>query len=76
MEVVVEEDACVGINGGRVLVMDEIAGDDMIFGVSKDTLHGTISGFLEGSFDFVASGSLFRTESQIDNGNIGRRDLK
>lgn len=76
MEVIIEKDACVGIDGGRVLVVDEIARDDMFIGVSEDTLHGAIGGFLEGSLDFVASGGLLRTERQIDDGDISSRNLE
>lgn len=76
VEVIIEEDACISIDGGGMLVMDEIAGDDMFVGVSKDTLHGAIGGFLQGSLDFVASGGLFRTECQVDNGDISSRNLK
>ena len=75
MEVVVEEDTGTGIDsrGGRI--MDEVAGNDLVFGVSKNTLHVTFRGFLEGSKNFILAGGLFSSEGQVDKGNIGSRDL-
>ena len=75
MEVVVEEDAGAGIDGRGFLLVDEIARDELFLGVSKNSLHLALGGGLEGSEDFVLGSSLFRSESQIDDGNIGGRNL-
>ena len=72
---IVEEDAGSGINGRRMAVMDEIARNDLFVSVSKNTLHRTIGGFLEGGKDFFALGGLFGAERQIDDGDIGGWDL-
>ena len=75
MEVIVEEDACTGIDSGGGLIVNEITGDNLIFGVSEDTLHITLGGFLESTKNFFLCGGLFGSESQIHDGNIGGRDL-
>lgn len=75
VEVVVEEDAGFGIDSGGGRVVNEVAGNDLVFGVSKNTLHLAFSGFLEGTKDFILAGGLFGSEGQVDKGNIGGRDL-
>jgi len=74
-KVVVEEDACVGIDGGGGLVVNEIAGDKSFFGVSKNTLHWALGGFLEGTKDIILGGAFLGSDGQIDDGDIGGRDL-
>ena len=75
MEVVVEEDAGTSIDSGGGRVVDEVAGNELFFGVSENTLHLTFRGFLEGAKNFVLGGGLFSSEGQVDKGNIGSRDL-
>lgn len=75
VEVVVEEDAGTGINSGGGAVVNKITRNNFILSVCKDTLHIALSGFLESTKDFVLSGSLFGAEGQIDERNIGGRDL-
>ena len=74
-KVVVEEDAGIGIDGGGGLVVNEIARDKSFFGVSKNTLHWALGGFLEGSKDFILGSGLLSSDGQIDDGDIGGRDL-
>lgn len=70
MEVVVEGNSSRSINKRTVRVMDEILGDHGIIGVSKDSLHGSFGGLLEGSLDLLASAWLFGAEGQINHGDI------
>ena len=76
MEVVVEEDACLGVDDGTVRIVDKVLGHDGLVGVSENSLEFTFGGFLEGSLDFIASAGLFGANGQVDQGDIGSGDLK
>lgn len=52
-EVVVERETCLGIEYGRVLVMEEVRGHNFIRGVSEDTLERTFSSLLDGLADLL-----------------------
>lgn len=76
VEVVVEEDAGITIDGGRVLVMDKVRANKHLIGVSKDTLEfRRLGGLLEGSENFRTFGGLFGAEGQVDDGDISGGDL-
>lgn len=75
VEVVVEEDAGFGIDGGGGLVVNEIRGHELFLGVSKNSFHWALGGFLESSKDIFLGGGLFSSEGQIDDGDIGGWDL-
>ena len=75
VKVVVEKDAGTSIDSGGGRVVNEIAGYKLFFGVTKDTLHITFGCLFERTKDFFLSSSLFSSEGQIDDGNIGGRDL-
>jgi hypothetical protein len=75
VEVVVKENASTSINGGGMLVVDQVARHKLFLRVSKDTVHGSVGSFLESGKDFFTTCSLFRTEGQIHDGNICSRDL-
>ena len=55
--------------------MNKITGYKFVLGVSKDTLHVTFGCFLEGTKNFFLRGGFFGSDGQIDDGNIGGRDL-
>ncbi len=76
VEVVVEEDASIGVDGRGMLVRDEVTEDDQIFGVSKDSFEFPLRSFLEGSKDFLTRSSFLCAEGQVDNRDIGSRNLK
>ena len=76
MEVVVEEDASLGVDNGTARVVDEILGNDRKVSVSKNTLEFTLRGFLECGLDFITSGSLFSSDGQVNKRDIGGWDLR
>ena len=51
MEVVVEVDAGLGIDNGGTSIVDKVLGDDGNVGVSQNSFHVTLGGFLEGGLD-------------------------
>ena len=75
VEVVVEEDARAGVDGRGLLLADEIARNELVFGVSENALHLVFGGGLEGAEDIVLRGGLLRSEGQVDDGNVGGGDL-
>jgi hypothetical protein len=67
VEVVIEEDAGLGINRAGSLARDKVGGDNLVFSVVKDSLHVTFGGLLEGGEDFAALSSLLSTEGQVND---------
>lgn len=52
VEVIIEEDARFGVNGGGRLASDKVRRHNFILRVCEDSLHFTFRGFLEGGEDF------------------------
>jgi len=70
-EVGVQGDTGLGIENGGVVITVQVAGDDLVLGVAKDTLELVLGGFLDNSFDFLVGGGLLDTAGQVDNGDVG-----
>lgn len=63
-------DTSVSIDDRRVGVTQEVRGDNIVFGVSQDTLHGALRSLLQGSLDLVVGGFLGQVNGQVNNRNI------
>ena len=75
-EVGVELDSGVGVEDGRVLVADEVGGDDLLVGVANDALVLALSGGLNGGLDVVVGGRLLEADDEIDDGDVEGGDTE
>src|SRR4051812_49244593 len=73
-EVVVEGDSGLGIEDAGSRVADHVAGDDLIFGVLKDALQWSFSGFLDGLLDVFVRRALLEAAGQVNDRDVGGRD--
>ncbi len=71
-EVIVEFDTGTRIKDARAGVMDEVAGDNLILGVTKHTLEVGLACLLHGRADLLVAGGLGGFHGEIDHGD-GRR---
>jgi hypothetical protein len=72
----VEGNTSSSIKDGRGVVADEIRGDDRVFSVLHDALHGTSGGLLDGGLDVVIRGLLLEADDEIHNGDIRGGDTE
>ena len=75
-EVGVELDSGVGVEDGRVLVADEVGGDNLLVGVADDALVFALSGGLDGGLDVVVGGRLLEADDEIDDGDVEGGDTE
>ena len=74
-EVVVERDTGLGVKDGRLGGTDEVGGDNLVLGVTEDTLELLgLGGLLDDGLDLVVRSTLLDSNSQVDNGDIGGGD--
>ena len=64
-EVVIEGNACLHVEDGASVVMDEVRADDLISSPSQDSLQGSFSGLLDSSDDIVILGGLIESAGEI-----------
>ncbi len=64
------------VKDGGARVTDEVGGHNTVLGVPKDTLEGSLGGFLDGSLDVVVRRSLLSAANEIDDGDIEGRDTE
>ena len=74
-KVVVERDTGLGVKDGRLGGTDEVGRDNLVFGVTEDTLELLgLGGLLDDGLDLVVRSALLDPDSQVDNGDIGGGD--
>jgi len=64
-------DSGLGVEDRRVVITDEVGGDDGLVGVAEEALQGASRGGLEGSTDLLIGGLLLQPDGQVDDGDIG-----
>src|SRR6185437_12714656 len=70
---IVQLDPRTRIEDARMLIVDEIAGDNLVGGVREDALQVRLAGLFHGGADVFVAGFLDRAHRQIDDGNRRRR---
>jgi len=73
-EVRVKGDTSLGIEDGASSITNVVLRDDFFISVAQNTLKFTFSGILNGLAQFFVTGTLFKSDSQIDNGDIKSGD--
>lgn len=67
-----QADAGGGVENGGALVMDEVAGDNGVFGVADDALPAlALGGFLHGSLDLIHGGGSLQIHGQVYHRHVG-----
>ena len=69
-EVVGEGNSGLGIEDGGKRAGLEVVGDDILLGVTENTLEGGLGGELDGSLDVLVGGGLLEGAGEIDDGDI------
>jgi len=72
-EVVVERDAGLGVEDGRVRVGDEVGRDDVLVRVREDALHRAVGGLLDLRADVGVRGALLHRDRQVHDRDVGGR---
>jgi len=75
-KVLVEGNAGLGVEDGRVLGTDEVGRDDLVLGVADDALELTLRGGLDSSLDLVVASLLLEAADEIDDGDIEGGDTE
>jgi hypothetical protein len=74
-KVVVEGDTGLGVKDGRLGGSDEVGRDNLVLGVTEDTLELLgLGSLLDDGLDLVVRSTLLDSDSQVDNGDIGGGD--
>jgi hypothetical protein len=74
-KVVVERDTGLGVKDGRLGGSDEVGRDNLVLGVTEDTLELLgLGSLLDDGLDLVVRSTLLDSDSQVDNGDIGGGD--
>ena len=66
----VEHDAGVGVEYGGSLLVEEVSGDDSVFGVAEDARELVLGSFLHSSRDILGGSSLFETAGEVNHGDV------
>mmetsp|Transcript_86431 Transcript_86431/g.129610 ORF Transcript_86431/g.129610 Transcript_86431/m.129610 type:complete len:345 (+) Transcript_86431:45-1079(+) len=75
-EVVSKGNSGLLVEDRRVRVRDEVGGNNIFIGVSKNSSHRTLGGGLDGGADGLVRGTLLQSASQVNNGNVDGRDTE
>ena len=67
----VKLDTSTGVEDGGTGVGDEVAGDNLVFGVAEDSLHLVLGSMLHLLADLVVRGILGQLDGQVNDGDIG-----
>ena len=65
-----EGNSGLGIEDGGKRAGLEVVGDDVLLGVTENTLEGGLGGELDGSLDVLVGGGLLEGAGEIDDGDI------
>jgi len=69
-ELVIEGNSSSGIKDGRVLVSNEVARNNFVFGVGHDALELSVGSVLDGLLDLVVGGRLLQAAGEIHNRDV------
>ena len=75
-KVVIESNASPGIEGGRVGVAVEVAGDNLVLSVAQDALQWALRCLLHHLLDVIILGRFLQAARQIHDGHIGGRNTE
>ena len=75
-KVVIESNASPGIEGGRVGVAVEVAGDNLVLSVAQDALQWALRCLLHHLLDVIILGRFLQAAHQIHDGHIGGRNTE
>jgi len=75
-EVVGEGDSSTGIKDGRAAVVDKVLRDNLVLGVSENSLHLVLRGLLDDGLDLVVGGRLLQADGEVDDRHIDSGDTE
>lgn len=71
-----ELDTSIGVEDRGAVVAGEIGGDNLLVGVSEDTLHGGLGGGLACLADLGVGSGLLEADDEVNNGDIDGGDTE
>lgn len=75
-ELVVQLDTGFGIEYGGLTLTDEVVGNNLIFGVAQNALHGTFGSGFHCSTDLLVSSRLLQVNGQVNNRHVRSRNTE
>ena len=72
----VEHDAGTGVEHGSSLLIEEVGGDNSVFGVAEDALEFAFGSFLHGCLNLFVGGSFLETAGQVNHRNVSGGDAQ
>src|SRR6266478_8052544 len=61
-----------GIDDGGIRIALEVGGDEFLFGVGEDALHGAVGSGFQGGVYGILGGGLVDEDGEVDNADVGR----